>query len=159
MNTFVHAVDNQLTTTENGMPAFVSTTNASVDFFFKSGASRGKNIIPTFIASFVEDQDLAVRIALWLRDVRQGSGERKLFRDILQYLEVNAPEVCKKILPKIPELGRWDDLLVFQTETLRNAAFGMIGQALEEGIKAKQILSQIDKMSEEECEKLLKEYV
>jgi hypothetical protein len=74
MNTFVHAVDNQLTTTENGMPAFVSTTNASVDFFFKSGASRGKNIIPTFIASFVEDQDLAVRIALWLRDVRQGSG-------------------------------------------------------------------------------------
>jgi hypothetical protein len=35
----------------------------------------------------------------------------------------------------------------------------MIGQALEEGIKAKQILSQIDKMSEKECEKLLKEYV
>jgi hypothetical protein len=35
MNTFVHAVDNQLTTTENGMPAFVSTTNASVDFLFK----------------------------------------------------------------------------------------------------------------------------
>mgnify|MGYP000996526798 CR=1 FL=1 len=64
MNNFVHAIDNQLTTTENGMPAFVSTTNAATDFFFKSGASRGKDIIPTFVASFVENQDLAVRIAL-----------------------------------------------------------------------------------------------
>lgn len=135
MNIFVNAVDNQLTTTENGMPAFVSTTNAATDFFFKAGASRGKDIIPDFVASFVEDQDLAVRITLWLRDIRQGSGERKLFRDILQYLEVNAPEICMKILPKISELGRWDDYFSFKTIEMKPLGFSYVAKAITEGNK------------------------
>lgn len=135
MNTFVNAVDNQMTTTENNMPAFVSTTNAAVDFFFKSGASRGKDIIPAFVASFVENQELAVRIALWLRDIRQGSGERKLFRDILQHLEVNAPEVCLKILPKISELGRWDDYFSFKTIEMKTLGFYYVAKAITEGNK------------------------
>lgn len=159
MNTFVHSVDNQESRTENGMKAYKDTGNNCVSLFFKIGASRGQDIIPSFVAALVEDEDVAVRIALWARDIRDGSGERKLFRDVLNYLEVHNPQLALRVIKKVPEVGRWDDLLVFQTETLRNAAFGMIEQALKEGIKAKQILSQIDFLSEEECEKILKEYV
>lgn len=122
MNTFAHAIDNQLTTTENGMKARKSSANACVDLFYKIGASRGKNIVPNFVAAQAENKELALRIALWARDVRGGAGERKIFRDILQYLEsTNYPELYR-IIAKVPELGRWDDLLVFTTSYAQEIA-------------------------------------
>lgn len=132
MNTFVNAVDNQEARTENGMKARKSTASSLVDFFFAVGASRGKDIIPSFVAALVEDEDVAIRIALWARDIRGGSGERKLFRDVLQYLEVHNPELALRVIKKVPEVGRWDDLLVFRTTTLIDAAFDMIKTALTE---------------------------
>ena len=69
---FVEAIGNQEARTVNGMKARKSTANAVVDLFFKIGASRGKNVIPGFIAALVEDADLALRIAAWARDIRGG---------------------------------------------------------------------------------------
>lgn len=131
MNSFKTAVDNQIERTENGMKARKSTTSSLVDLFFKIGASRGQDIIPAFVAALVEDEDVAVRIALWARDIRGGSGERKLFRDVLNYLEVHRPELALRVVKKVPEVGRWDDLLVFNTPALTNAAFEMIKEALD----------------------------
>lgn len=84
---FASAIGNQEARTQNGMKARKSTTSACVDLFFKIGASRGKDIIPSFVAAFVENEEIACRIALWARDIRGGSGERQLFKDILAYLE------------------------------------------------------------------------
>ena len=139
MNTFVNAVANQEARTANGMKARKSTASAAVDLFFNIGASRGKNIVPAFTAAFVENKDLALRIAAWVRDVRGGAGERQIFRDILSYLEVADPESAKALLHKVPELGRWDDLFVVKTEFLKKEAFTMLGNALREknGLAAK----------------------
>ncbi len=139
MNTFVDAVVNQEARTENGMKARKSTSNACVDLFFKIGASRGKNILKEFTAAYVENKDLALRIAQWARDARGGSGERQVFRDILAYLEKNDSESAKALLPKVPTLGRWDDIFVFQTSELKSAAYTMLGDALREknGLAAK----------------------
>ena len=87
MNAFVEAVQNQESRTANGMKARKSTAKATVDLFYKIGASRGKNITAEFTAAFVENSDVALRIAQWARDVRGGAGERQLFRDILVHLE------------------------------------------------------------------------
>lgn len=119
--------------TENGMVALQSSTNALVDLFYKMGASRGKNIIPDFERAYQADAEIAVRIALWARDVRGGAGERQLFRDILVHLENLHPEVLERILPLVPVLGRWDDLLVFKTNEVKSLAYTMIGDALREG--------------------------
>ena len=139
MNTFVNAVQNQSARTENGMLARKGTANACVDLFFKAGASRGQDITKQFVAALVENEDVALRIALWLRDVRGGAGERDLFRQIVKYLEKNRPELATKLLPKIPEVGRWDDVLVFDTEVMKHKAFTMLGDALREknGLAAK----------------------
>ena len=132
MTTFANAVRNQEARTENGMKARVSTSNACVDLFFKIGASRGKNIVPDFTAAYVQDRDIASRIALWVRDARGGAGERKLFRDILKELAVRDPERAIAMMRKVPDLGRWDDLLVFEDEgVLQLYAFNMIKEALE----------------------------
>ena len=131
MSTFVEAVVNQEALTENGMKARKSTANAVVDLFYNIGASRGKNIVPAFTAAFVENKELALRTALWARDVRGGSGERELFRNILRHLENTDVKSAVLLMAKVPELGRWDDLLVFKGDFLKQMAFEMIKNALE----------------------------
>lgn len=133
MNTFVSAVKNQEARTDNGMKALASTSNACVDLFFKAGAMRGKDIVPSFTAAFVEDKNIALRIAAWLRDARGGAGERELFRNVIRYLEKTDLDAAKALLNKVPELGRWDDLLVVTNDELRTQAFEMIKNALETG--------------------------
>lgn len=137
MNTFVSAVVNQEARTENGMRARKSTASACVDLFFKIGASRGKDITKDFVAAFVEDKEIALRIAQWVRDVRGGAGERELFRQILKYLDKHAPEDAARLLMKVPEIGRWDD--IFVVENNKAKAFTMLGDALraKNGLAAK----------------------
>jgi hypothetical protein len=121
------------------MKARKSTTNALVDLFFNIGASRGKNIVPAFTAAMVQDKDLALRIALWARDVRGGAGERQLFRDILAHLEKTDPESAARLLVKVPEVGRYDDLFVFKSKDLKSQAYTLLGDALraQNGLAAK----------------------
>lgn len=128
---FVDAVVNQSARTANGMLARLGSANSNVDLFFKIGASRGKDIVPQFVAALAENRELALRIAQWARDVRGGSGERQLFRDIVAYLEVNDVEGARSLMAKIPEIGRWDDMFAFKV--LRNEAFALIAQALKNG--------------------------
>jgi len=132
MNAFVNAVVNQEARTENGMVARKSTAKATVDLFFKIGGSRGKNIIPDFTAALVENEDVALRITQWARDVRGGAGERELFRQVLKHLETTRPELAVRLLHKVPEVGRWDDLLVLDGPLKANA-FELIKSALEAG--------------------------
>ena len=136
---FAEAVMNQETRTTNGMKARKSTANACVDLFYNIGASRGKNIVPAFTAAYVENSDLALRIAQWARDARGGSGERQVFRDILAYLELSNPADASRLLAKVPELGRYDDLFVFKTKPLKAQAYTMLGDALRNrnGLAAK----------------------
>lgn len=140
MSTFVNAVKNQSARTANGMKAKLSSGSANVDLFYKIGASRGKNIVPSFISAYVENKDYALRIAQWARDVREGSGERQLYRDILMYLDKNDPEAAIDLLYKTPELGRWDDVLIpFTNKDVQAYAHMMIREALKnnDGLCAK----------------------
>jgi len=140
MNTFVNAVVNQEARTTNGMRARKSTANACVDLFFKIGASRGKDITADFVAAYVENPTLALRIAAWARDARGGSGEREIYRQILKYLEKNGhAKDAVRLAVKAPELGRWDDLLVFETPVMKQFAFDLLKQALDQnnGLAAK----------------------
>jgi hypothetical protein len=132
-------VKNQSVRTENGMKARKSTADACVDLFFKIGAMRGKDVTKEFVAAYVEDKDIALRIAQHARDIRGGAGERKIFRDILAYLEVHDQEAAKALLTKVPEIGRWDDIFIFKSKPLKTAAYTMLGDALREknGLAAK----------------------
>jgi len=138
MSTFVNAVKNQTARTTNGMKARKSTANSVTDLFYKIGASRGKNVIPDFTAAYVQDKELAGRVVLWARDIRGGAGERKIFRDILEYACDHDPAYAERLLKRVPELGRWDDIFVTKGD-LRQIAFAMVRDALEakNGLAAK----------------------
>lgn len=139
MNTFVNAVQNQSARTENGMLARKSTASACVDLFFKIGASRGKDITKDFVAAYVENPVIALRIAAWARDARGGAGEREIYRQILKYLEKHSVKDAVRLAAKAPELGRWDDMLVFENAFMKQFAFERIKDALanNNGLAAK----------------------
>lgn len=134
-NTFVNAVKNvQLETrTANGMKTFDSSKSNLVDLFFQIGASRGKDLSVQFNQALMENDTLALRMLMWARDVRGGAGEREVVRKILLDLEKNYPQHLQRVLPYLSEFGRWDDLLIFQTQPAKDRAFGLIAAAIQAG--------------------------
>lgn len=110
MNQFVNAaLQTPDSITENGAATFASSLDTNVDLFFRVGASRGKahEVATLFKKASKEDKVLATRIALWARDVRGGAGEREVFREMLKKMSVK-DQIA--LIPKIVEVGRWDDL-------------------------------------------------
>lgn len=132
MTSLFNAV-NQTGTTTNGMATNLSSLNKCVDLFFLIGASRGKNIIPEFVAAYAENRELAVRIMQWARDAREGAGERQIYRDLLAYLIGREPETAKSLIKNVSVLGRWDDILLFLGTPLQNEALAEIKAALVAG--------------------------
>lgn len=132
MNQFIKAMNkqNNTTTTLNGAKAFKSTKDNVLDLFAAWGGMRGKDITPLFAQAYAEDKDLACRVAFWGRDVREGAGERELFKQVLYYLAMNDWQQAFKLTHKVPELGRWDDLFAFfntpnWTEAVNQVAKGI----------------------------------
>lgn len=144
MNAFANAIKNKATTTrtENGDKAYTTTGNACVDLFAKVGAIRGQgSTVSTtaFELAYAENPDIAARIALWARDVRGGAGERQVVRDILAHLEMTDTDRLFRLIPKIPEVGRWDDLFNFTREDVKTFVYTMLRDALaaNDGLAAK----------------------
>jgi hypothetical protein len=138
MNLFVRGVNDVVTTTttENGAVAYTTTMSACVDLFGTIGALRAHNPLThhkMFAAAFKQNPEVALRIALYSRDVRQGQGERQTFRNILSWLEQKDPGAASAIMAKIPELGRWDDLFVFTVPELVEQAVILYAYALNDG--------------------------
>lgn len=121
--------------TWNGMKALKSTLSNTTDLFFKIGASRGKDISKQFEKAYHEDRELALRVAQWARDVRGGAGERELYRKTLKFLEKNYKHelLNTRILRNTAEIGRWDDLLVFEDAEVKSVAYDLIREALDAG--------------------------
>ncbi len=129
---------NKTATTDNGAKAHYSSLSANLDFFYLAGASRGKDIKQEFKAALVENPEIALRNLQWLRDIRGGAGERQLFRELLPL--VGDVSTALQLLAKVPELGRYDDLLAIAEDLsecgvlenhVANAALVIFAEALK----------------------------
>ena len=101
------------TFTENGARAKATTTSDLLDFFAQAGAMRKRSesdIISAFTYAMAEDELLALKALFYFRDVREGQGERRLFRIIIRHLAKNHTDLLKKNLHLIAYYGRWDDI-------------------------------------------------
>jgi len=63
-----------------------------------------------FRKAYYEDNILAMKWLFYARDVREGLGERRLFRVVLADLVKSDPEMVIPVINLIPEYGRYDDL-------------------------------------------------
>jgi hypothetical protein len=123
------------TTTKNGMTTNSSSLSECVNLFFSIGAMRGKGkdkVVTLFSKAFNEDPRTAMRILFWSRDVREGAGERQIFRDVMSYLVENYPQTVKTNLDLIPEYGRWDDVHVLFGTELENDVVTLLVRGLRD---------------------------
>lgn len=125
--------------TENDAAALASTGSDCLDLFASIGALRAadeEEIRRRFVRAFAEDRTTALRILFYARDIRGGLGERRVFRVILAYLAVHAPEIVEKILPQIAEYGRWDDVAALVDTPCAPCAARVIAAQMREDLRA-----------------------
>lgn len=121
-----------ITNTKDGK-YYASTYNANLDIF--AGISRYNDtdeIIKKFKKALAEDKTLALANLLYLLDIRNGKGERLLFKTIFRYLCQNEKDLALIVLPKIPEFGRWDYVLEGLDTLVDKEIVEMIRKQLEE---------------------------
>ena len=116
--------------TANGAVTHETSYSACVDFFAIGASSRGKDISKLFNEALCEAPEVALRILQWVRDVRGGAGERQTFRDLFTDLVNKDLGTARRILVKIPELGRWDDVLVAINTPLEPEAIRLVSAGL-----------------------------
>lgn len=133
---FTDLIENELnfTETENGAIALKSTKSGLLDAFGKLGAMRTNDeteIIKVFNLAFAEDKELAMKLLFYIRDIRGGQGERRVFRVIMNYLAKNKPEVVVKNLDNFAFYGRYDDLLCLLDTPVEREVLGYIYDTLK----------------------------
>lgn len=145
MSAFTQAMNN-MSVTKNGGLTLASSGSLNLDWFMAGGSARQFPDIAKakFLAALGENPETAIRILFYLRDVREGSGERSIFEQILGDLcrEVHSPEhqaVVARILAKVPEIGRWSDLKVAFNTPMQRVVTKMFAVAIqaENGLAAK----------------------
>lgn len=126
------------TVTENGEVTNITTNSFCLDLFATIGALRNRNrteIVNRFVRAMAENPDLAVKIAFFARDIREGLGEREIFKTILTYLAFNYPKTVEKNLQFIPEFGRFDDLLCLIDTPCEDCAINFIKNQLDSDLE------------------------
>lgn len=106
--------DNPDTTTTNGAGAYSTTLNPVLDLFFRGGAVRGlkdTEVESLVTAAFKACPIDTLRVLAYLRDVRQGVGERDFFRKALKIIYNIHPKSISVLAPYISFYGRWDDAI------------------------------------------------
>lgn len=116
MNEFQQTLNrvNNFQQTENGATGYSTSGQNLVDLNFVV-PSRHKNVSPVELEKFVqalnEDTVLAVKWLFYLRDVREGLGERDSFIKLFKTLWLADPVSAGKVVKLIPEYGRWKDVI------------------------------------------------
>ena len=88
-----------------------STLNFNLDMFAyssrdpKQDYEKNKN---RFKNALIENDEIALANLLYTLDIRNGKGERALFKSYFSALIEMNKDCAIQILPYIPELGRWD---------------------------------------------------
>ena len=137
---FAEAMKNESawTRTENGAVALNTTGNACLDLFGTIGALRDADhlrIARMFEDAYKEDPLLATKIAFYARDIREGLGERRVFRNIINYLARKHPEALRPNLDLIGVFGRYDDMYCLLGTPLENDMWAAMKKQLDEDIK------------------------
>ena len=125
--------------TENGALTNRSSGSELLDLFATVGALRhaaAEEITARFVRAWAEDRDLAMKLLFYARDVRGGLGERRVFRVLLRYLAAHEPASLQKNLARVPEYGRWDDLLCLLDTPLRFDTVALVRRQLGEDLAA-----------------------
>lgn len=106
-------LDNVKQLTENGAIGYSTSGKELLDMNFSIPKYRSANVDKIrndFNKAYYENPTLAIAWVFYVRDVRGGLGERRLFRICMRELADINEEMFIELLPLVSEYGRWDDI-------------------------------------------------
>lgn len=125
--------------TENGAVGYRTTGKSLLDINFAVASLRSASeneVIERFKRAFFEDKILAMKWLFFARDIRGGLGERRLFRTAMSFVADYEPAMVEKVIPLIPEYGRFDDMwALLDDEKLRPVVMEYVKKQLDSDIK------------------------
>lgn len=118
-----------------GSKYYVSTYNSNLDVFtMLTRYASESEIIRLFNNALNENTILALSNLLYILDIRNGKGERRLFKIIFKYLCLNHKDLALQVLPYISKLGRYDYILVGLDTPINNEVISLIKEQLNEDL-------------------------
>ena len=69
------------------------------------------NLVTKFEAAWNENPELAIKVLLNFRDIREGKGEKLIGRVLMFLVKLTHPDVYTQLLPSMIEVGCWKDIL------------------------------------------------
>ena len=105
--------------TKEGAKAYEHSLGHDVEFFSKAGSMFTKkgsfyegeeSALSLFQKTWIVDAEIAMKLLLWLRDIRGGAGNRSGARECYHWLANHYPEWLAANISWLPMVGRWDDL-------------------------------------------------
>lgn len=139
-NAFASAAKNtaNMTSTENGHAATITTGSSVLDLYGVVGALRnedfGMRVRPLFDKAIADDKLLAAKTMFYARDARGGTGERDLFRKLISYAATKYPEMVRPNIALIPFYGRWDDMYALIDTPLETDMWRIVAKQLDEDL-------------------------
>ena len=127
------------TMTENGAYALKSTGSHLLDLYGTAGGLRNATndrIFKLFDDAVADDALLAAKLLFYIRDIREGLGERDLARRLMKYAAHNYPQLIKDNIHLIGEYGRYDDLYLFLDTPLENDMWKYMKETFENDLMA-----------------------
>lgn len=123
---------NQKKETENGAIGYKTSGSKLVDLNFGIPSYRKSIDKDLFLQALHENQNLALRWLLYLRDIDFGVGERKSFREFLLVLIEENPVLAIKFFKLVPieNFGRWDDVAFVAYKTTNKEVSDFLAQKI-----------------------------
>lgn len=137
MNLLEGMKKNNTVTNTRGSNYYLTTYDSNLDVFTMiSRYNSEEKIINLFNNALLENEDLALANLLYILDIRNGKGERRIFKIIFKYLCLNHPACALRILPFISELGRYDYILEGLDTPINDNVVSLIKKQLELDLEA-----------------------
>lgn len=138
MTQLKNEISNEKQCTENGAVGYRTTGKALLDLNFGVASLRrasDADIIDKFIHAYFEDKITATKWLFYARDAREGLGERRLFRVVMEEFAKQEPKAVKELIKLVPKYGRWDDLWCMLETNLIDDIIDVVKCQLPEDIK------------------------
>ena len=130
---FYDAIKNELNNetklTENGAVGYRTSGKKLLDLNFAVASLRRASeteIINKFMDAYFEDKVTALKWLFYARDVREGLGERRLFRVVMKEFTTQEPKVVKELISLVGEYGRYDDLWCLLDTDLKDDVISVV---------------------------------
>ena len=125
--------------TLNGAKTWSVTGSACLDLFAVAGGMRYRDagdLIRLFDRAYIEEPETAMKLLFYIRDIRGGMGERKVFRTLIRHVAKTWPESAKKNVRLISEYGRFDDLFCLLGTPAEKEVIRVVKEQLDKDLAA-----------------------